>query len=118
VAVAAALTAVIAAGLLSYAVFLGVQWVREAPAEPLNAGLIIAFSTLWGVGLLGCARGLLDRRRWARAPALTSALLLLAVGWLLATGSGLEVVFGWFVLALAVAGLVALGRPALGNALS
>lgn len=117
-AVAAVLTAVIAAGLLSYAVFLAVQWLRQAPAEPLNAGLIIAFSILWGVGLLVCVRGLLDRRRWARAPALTSALMLLAVGWLLATGSGLEVVFGWFVLALAIAGLVALMRPTLGNALT
>jgi hypothetical protein len=118
VTVAATLTAVIAAGLLSYAVFLGVEWLREAPAEPLNAGLIIGFSALWGVGLLGCARGLLDRRRWARAPALTSALMLLAVGWLLATGSGPEVGFGWLVLALAIAGVVALMRPALGRALS
>lgn len=116
-AAAAGLTAVIAAGLLSYAVFLGIEWVRDAPSDPVNAALVIAFSALWGVGLLACARGLLDRRRWARAPAVTSALLLLTVGWLLATGHGPEVVAGWVVLILTVACLVALLRPTVGHAL-
>jgi hypothetical protein len=114
---AAALTAVIAAGLVSYAVFLCVEWFRETPAEPLNAGLIIGFSLLWGLALVFCARGLLDRRRWSRAPALTSALMLLAIGWLLVHGHGTEVVFGWVVLLIAVSAVVALGRPTLGTAL-
>ena len=116
-ALAAGLTAVIAAGLVSYAVFLCVEWFHETPAEPLNAGLIIGFSLLWGLALLGCARGLLDRRRWARAPALTSALMLLAIGWLLIHGDGTGVALGWVVLVIAVSAVLALGRPTVGTAL-
>jgi hypothetical protein len=111
---AAALTLVLAAALVGYAVFVCAEWFRETPAEPLNAGLIIGFSLLWGLSLVFCARGLLDGRRWARAPALTSALMLLAIGWLLVHGHGTEVGFGWAVLVLAVTATVALGRPAVG----
>ncbi len=117
VVVAAALAVVVAAGLIRYGVFLVVQWFRDEPAQPLNAALIIGFSVGWGVALLACARGLRNRRRWARAPVITSDLVLVTVGWLLASGQGLEVGFGALVLALAVGSLVSLLRPTLADAL-
>ncbi len=104
-------------GLLAYAVFVAWQWISQVAAEPLNAGLIIGFSLVWGLVLLGCARGLLRRRRWARAPLVTSLLLLLTVGWLLATGTGAEVGFGWVILVVSGCGSVALLTPAVGREL-
>ena len=64
-----------------------------------------------------CAGGLRRRQRWARAPIVTSALVLVTVGWLLASGRGPEVWFGGLVVGLAVACLVALLRPTLSAAL-
>lgn len=117
VALAHALSVAIGAGLILYGLFLAVQWLRDEPAEPVNAGLIIGFSAVWGIALLACAQGLRRRRRWARAPIITSALLLVTVGWLLASGHGPEVWFGALILALAVACLVSLLRPTLSSAL-
>ena len=89
-----ALSVAVGVGLIVYGLFLAVQWLRDEPAEPLNAGLIIGFSVGWGLALLACAQGLRRRRRWARAPIITSALMLVTVGWLLASGHGPEVWFG------------------------
>jgi hypothetical protein len=104
-------------GLVAYAVFVALQWISQVPAEPLNAGLIVAFSLLWGIVLLACSRALLRRRRWARAPLVTSLLLLLTVGWLLATGTGAEVGFGWAILGVSGCGTVALLTPSVGREL-
>jgi hypothetical protein len=110
-------TASIGVGLVVYAVFVAGQWIRQDAAEPVNAGLLLAFSALWGVGLLVCARGLARRQRWARAPVVTSALLLVTVGWLLATGTGPEVGFGWLVLVVSVMCLVTVLASAGGRGL-
>ena len=114
---AVALTAALGVGLVVYAGFLVAQWLVETPAEPVNASLIIAFCLAWGAGIVACARGLSKRRRWARGPVITSALILFTVGWLLATGRGLEVWFGWLVVVLTVGTVVSLLRPAVAQAL-
>ncbi len=114
---AVAATASVAGGLFAYAGFLIVEWILDPPAEPLNAALIILFSAGWGFGLLTCARGLSRRQRWARSPVLTSDLVLLAVGWALASGQGGEVWIGWVVVILTVACLASLLRPGVGQAL-
>ncbi|HYN75795.1 MAG TPA: hypothetical protein VEV13_06320 [Candidatus Limnocylindria bacterium] len=110
-------TGLLGLGLLAYALFLLVQWVGETPSDQLSAALIVGLSAGWGAAMLVCARGLRQRHRWARAPVITSALVLLAVGWLLASGRGPEVAFGWVVVVVCVGCLATLLRPTLGRAL-
>ena len=108
------LTAVLGAALVGYALFVGLQWLGQRPDEPVNAALLIILAAGWGISLLACARGLHRRRRWSRAPVVTSVLLLSTVGWLLASGHGLEVIFGWVLLAVCVADLIAVLTPTVG----
>ena len=69
------------------------------------------FFLLYGCGLLVCARGLLRRRRWARAPVVLAQLIQALVAWSFFAGET-----RWLALLLAgtaVAVLVAvLSRPA------
>lgn len=52
-----------------------VALVRSGTADPLFAALTLVLAVGLGVGLLACARGLLQGRRWARAPVITWQLL-------------------------------------------
>jgi peptidoglycan/LPS O-acetylase OafA/YrhL len=61
------------------------------------------FFLLYGVGLLVCARGLLRRRRWARAPVVLAQLIQVLVAWSFYSGQT-----RWLALLLAGAALVVL----------
>ncbi|HTY70893.1 MAG TPA: hypothetical protein VMI11_00545 [Actinomycetes bacterium] len=102
------------AGLLAYAAFVAEQAATQAPDSAAGAALVLVSVVLWGVGVLASARGLGRGRRWARSPLVMTYLLLLAVGWALARGSGAEVAVGVAVLALAVLGLVVMLAPSVG----
>jgi hypothetical protein len=46
-----------------------------------NVAMLVVLLGLLGIGLLLVARGVLSGRRWARSPAVTWQVLLLAVAW-------------------------------------
>jgi hypothetical protein len=98
---AVVLTGAAGLSLVAYGIFLAVQWLTKPPERPVGAALLVVLSVGWGLGVLACAVGLLRRRRWAVAPAVTSALLLVTVGWLVAGSGGVGTVLGWVLVALA-----------------
>ena len=81
-----------------------------SPTEPLGAVLEGVFALLVALALLAVARGLLAARGWSWAPAITTQLFLLVVGYYLVRGGV------WYaalpVLLLAVGVLSQLAAPA------
>ena len=73
-----------------------------------NAAMLAVLLGAVGVGLLFVARGLLAGRRWARSPAVTWQILLLAVAWYVVSSGHL--VAGLGVAAVAVLTAVAAMR--------
>jgi hypothetical protein len=84
--VAAGVVLVEAVTLLGYAVVAVVQGLRGDRSGALGPALLAVVLLVWAAGLVGAARGLLQVRRWARAPVVVSELLGLAVGIQLAQG--------------------------------
>ena len=114
VAVAALVTAQ-GLGLVGLAVFYGVELVR-ATATSVVAAVISALLTLaGGLGVLLVARALWRGRRWGRAPALVTQLLVLPVAFSLVQGDRPYVGVPLVVWALAV--LTLLFTPAVAGAL-
>lgn len=113
-----ALVALVAAqglGLAGVAVFFLVELVVATPLSVPRALMAALLTLLGGVGLLLVARGLDRGRRWARAPALVTQLLVVPVGAGLVQGGRWYVgvpLIGW---ALAV--LVLLFTPAVADRL-
>lgn len=70
--------------LVGFAVFYLVELVVSRPDNVTTALVSAGLALLAGVGLLFVSRGLGRRRRWSRAPALVTQLLLLPVAWDLA----------------------------------
>jgi hypothetical protein len=83
---AAALVALEALGLLAAAVFFVVELGVADADDPVRATTAAALTLLCAVGLGLVARGIFRRRRWARAPALVTNLLVLPVGYDLTRG--------------------------------
>jgi hypothetical protein len=113
-----ALVALVAAqglGLAGLAVFFLVELAVATPLSAPRAIMAALLTLLGGLGLLAVARGLLRRRRWARAPALVTQLLVLPVGWGLIQGGRWYVGAPLILWALAV--LVLLFTPAVGEVL-
>jgi hypothetical protein len=113
--VLAALVAAQGIGLAGLAVFFLVELVVSTPLSVPRAVMAALLTLLAGLGLLAVARGLHRRRRWARAPALVTQLIVLPVGVGLVQGGRWYVgvpLIGW---ALAV--LVLLFTPAVSEAL-
>ena len=111
----ASLVALEAVGLLAAAVFYLVELVVADAGDPVRALVTAALALAAGAGLALVARGLLHRRRWARAPALVTNLILLPVGYGLVQGGRWYV--GLPLLLLGVAVLVLLFAPATAAAL-
>ena len=113
-----ALVALVAAqglGVAGLAVFFLVELVVATPLSVPRALMAALLTLLGGVGLLLVARGLDRGRRWARAPALVTQLLVVPVGAGLVQGGRWYVgvpLIGW---ALAV--LVLLFTPAVAERL-
>jgi len=66
-------------GLVGLAVFYLVELVVATPSSLTRAVVAALLTALGGTGLLLVARGLAGGRRWARAPALVTQLLVLPV---------------------------------------
>jgi hypothetical protein len=88
-------------------VYLG-ELVTSRATVVRNAVMLVVLLGAIGVGLVLVARGLLAGRRWARSPAVTWQILLLAVAWYV--GSAGHVLAGLAVAALAVLTAVAAVR--------
>jgi hypothetical protein len=102
-------------GLAGLAVFFLVELVVSIPLSVPRAVMAALLTLLAGLGLLAVARGLLHRRRWARAPALVTQLIVLPVGAGLVQGGRWYVgvpLIGW-----AFGVLVLLFTPAVSDAL-
>ena len=113
-----ALVALVAAqglGLVGLAVFYVVELLVASPESTSRALVAALLTLLGGLGLLAVARGLAGGRRWARAPALVTQLLVLPVAVGLVQGGRWYVgvpLIGW---ALGV--LVLLFTPAVSDVL-
>ena len=83
---AAALVALEAVGLLAAAVFFVVELGVADADDRVRAATAAALTLLGAIGLGLVARGLFGRRRWARAPALVTNLLVLPVAYDLTRG--------------------------------
>jgi hypothetical protein len=108
----AALVAVAqAVGLAVFAAVVVVQALRGDRSSVTNVLLLVVLLLAWAAALVLCARGLLHRRRWARAPLVLSELLLLAVGIPLVQGDGARWA-GVLLVGGAVVGLLSVLSPA------
>jgi hypothetical protein len=76
-----------------------------------NAVMLVVLLGAAGVGLLVVARGLLAGRRWARSPAVTWQILLLAVAWYVVTAGHLLTGLGVVLVAVATAVAAVRGTP-------
>ena len=99
---ATALVALEALGLLAAAVFFVVELGVADADDRVRATTAAALTLLGAVGLGLVARGLYRRRRWARAPALVSNLLVLPVAFDLTRGGRWYVGVPLLVLAVVV----------------
>ena len=111
----AALVGLEAAGLLAAAAFYLVELLVADAGDAVRALVTVALALAAGTGLALVARGLRRRRRWSRAPALVTNLILLPVAYGLVQGGRWYV--GLPLLALGVAVLVLLFAPATAAAL-
>ncbi len=66
-------------GLLAVAGFFAAEIARERVALPRGAAFVLVLAALGGTGLLRVAWGLRALRRWSRAPALLTQLLLFSL---------------------------------------
>jgi hypothetical protein len=111
----AALVAAQGLGLVGLAVFYVVELVVASPGSVTRAVVAALLTLLGGLGLLAVARGLAGCRRWARAPALVTQLLVLPVAFGLVQGDRWYVGVPLILWALAV--LVLLFTPAVAGVL-
>ena len=102
----AALVGLEALGLLAAAVFFVVELGVADADDRVRAAVAALLALLGAVGLGLVTRGLLRGRRWARAPALVTNLLVLPVAYDLVRGGRWYVGLPLLVLALAVIGLL------------
>jgi uncharacterized membrane protein (DUF2068 family) len=101
--------------LLVAAGVLAVETVVGRSTDGSGARLTALLALAAGVGLILVAGGLARRRRWARAPALVTQLLLLPVGFTVVQAG--EPLIGVPVLAVSVAVVVLVLSPPTGRAL-
>ena len=99
---AATLVALEALGLLAAAVFFVVELGVADADDRVRATTAAVLTLLGAVGLALVARGLFRRRRWARAPALVTNLLVLPVAYDLTRGGRWYVGVPLLVLAVVV----------------
>ncbi|NDU77569.1 hypothetical protein GWI34_33860, partial [Actinomadura sp. DSM 109109] len=78
---AAALQAAEGAAAVGFGVFTGVETAAGAAVDPASAIGVTVLALAGGLGMLGCARGLLRAAQWSRAPAVLTQLFALPVAW-------------------------------------
>jgi hypothetical protein len=114
---AVALVIAEAAGVLAYAVGIGIAAVQE-PGSVAAAPVEIVIYLIFVAGMVACGRALWQRRRAARTPFAVIQLFGLVVGWTLTQGDGdLTHRIGYAVLVVAVVGIALAISPTLGEGL-
>ena len=98
-------------GLGVFALVVVVEALRGDRSSMVDALLLVSLLLAWAGAFVLCARGLLRRRRWSRAPLVLSELLLLAVGIPLVQGAGARWA-GVLLVVGAVVGLLSVLSPA------
>ncbi|MES9542045.1 hypothetical protein [Actinomadura sp. NPDC000600] len=78
---AAALEAVEGAAAVGFGVFTGVETAAGAAVDPASGIGVTVLALAGGLGMLGCARGLLRAAQWSRAPSVLTQLFALPVAW-------------------------------------
>ncbi|MEV3920143.1 hypothetical protein [Actinomadura coerulea] len=78
---AAALQAAEGAAAVGFGVFTGVETATGAAVDPASAIGVTVLALAGGLGMLGCARGLLRADQWSRAPTVLTQLFALPIAW-------------------------------------
>ncbi|SNS05900.1 hypothetical protein [Actinomadura mexicana] len=78
---AAALQAAEGAAAVGFGVFTGVETAAGAAVDPASAIGVTVLALAGGLGMLGCARGLLRAAQWSRAPTVLTQLFALPIAW-------------------------------------
>jgi hypothetical protein len=107
-----------AIGLLAYAIFDIIGWIRfglTGPSEVSNVPAIVLQIIILGclgAGLLAVAFAWFRAKRWARAPFVTMQAIALVVGWPLASATGsVERAVGIALVIMAIVGVVTALSP-------
>jgi hypothetical protein len=110
VTVTAALVAAEGLTALGFGLFAGYETVTGEALDPATAIGVTVLALAGGVGMLGCARGLLRGASWSRAPAALIQFFALPVAWSLWQGGRYLIAVPLGV--VAVLALVTLFTPA------
>lgn len=78
---AAALQAAEGAAAVGFGVFTGVETASGAAVDPASAIGVTVLALAGGLGMLGCARGLLRAAQWSRAPTVLTQLFALPIAY-------------------------------------
>ncbi|TYB46828.1 hypothetical protein [Actinomadura chibensis] len=78
---AAALEGAEGAAAVGFGVYTGVETATGAAVDPASAIGVTVLALAGGLGMLGCARGLLRADQWSRAPTVLTQLFALPVAW-------------------------------------
>jgi hypothetical protein len=99
-----------AVGLLGVSGWLGYDAATSAAQSVASAAATVAFAVLMAVVLGGLAYALWRRRSWARGPSVVLQLLLLPIGYSVATAG--QSVVGVALIVIGLAGVATLVAPA------
>ena len=114
----AAVSAVEALAVATYAVTIAISAARSGSviaAAPVEVAVYLLFAA--GIALV--TKGVLSRRRIARAPYVLTQLFGVISGWTLVSGDGTDVhVYGWLVLVISLTGLALAMNRQVGEALT
>ncbi|MEU5419736.1 hypothetical protein ACFY1P_01715 [Streptomyces sp. NPDC001407] len=114
---AAVLTALEGVTLLIGGVYLLIMGIAGKPDSPQQAEMLAVTVLALAVLPLAAARGLWQRKRWSRGPAMITQIMALPVAWTLANAGGALIAAGVVLALVAVATLVLLVNPTATEAL-
>jgi hypothetical protein len=106
---AAAVEAIEGLAVLAAGFYIGVETVAGSPNDRVSAIVLALMAIGAGVAIVAVGRGLWQRRRWGRAPALLTQIFAVILGVSLIQGG--RQVPGGALVALAAVGVVALFSP-------
>jgi hypothetical protein len=115
---AAVVSAVEAVAVATYAVTIAIS-AASSGSVIAAAPIEVAVYLLFAAGIALVTKGVLSRRRIARAPYVLTQLFGLISGWTLVSGDGTDVhVYGWLVLVISLTGLALVMNRQVGEALT
>ena len=120
----AAIAAVEGVALIGYAIYVGINGLREGTTGPQEVSnlpalisLIVILAVL-GVGMLLITRGWWQGRRWSRSPFILAQIIVVLLGWEASQSSDSgERLVGFVAIAMGVLGIVLAFLPRVARAL-